>query len=134
MPLRPVNFLSESNRSFVTRDTRPVIPIINKTDKTAYLVEVSSPFDSHLQKCYQSKFDKYLPLSLEINDLGYYTEIIVLIVGSLGYVHTRFISGLRKLNIPRHEAAFLAKYCSISAIIGSKRVWDMRCKAANQLR
>ena len=54
-----------------------------------------------------------------------------LIVGSLGHVHKRFRSGLRKVGIPGYETKFLANYCSISAIIGSHKVWKMRCRAMN---
>ena len=127
-PLKPENFVENQNDTFTTNHTRPDICLINYEEKNVKLIEISVPFDAHLQKCYQSKFDKYLPLSLEINDLGFYTEIIVLIIGSLGHVHNRFKTGMTKLNVPKREVKFMSEFCSISAIIGSHQIWKMRCK------
>ena len=92
------------------------------------LIEILVPFDARMSITYEQKFQKYFPLSLEINELGYSTKIVVLIVGSLGFVHSRFASGLKLCGISRAEAKFLASYCSISAIIGSHRAWKLRCK------
>ena len=128
-PLRPEYFEENlSNVHFTTRSVRPDICIIDREEKTVNLVEVSVPFDAHINQCYQTKFEKYLPLSLEINSMGYYAKVIVLIVGSLGYVHQRFPTGLQKLKFSKRESKFMAKYCSISSIIGSHRVWKMRCR------
>ena len=69
-----------------------------------------------------------MPLCVENDNLGYRTETVVLVIGSLGNVHTRFISGLIKLGVSRVEAKFLAKYLSVSAIIGSFQVWKARCR------
>ena len=64
--------------------------------------------------------------------VGYTTHVVALIVGSLGHVHKRFRSGLRKVGIPSYEAKFLANFCSISAITySSHKVWKMRCRAMN---
>ena len=117
-----------TDQTFHTAHTRPDITIIDKTNKRVTLVEVSIPFDGFIDQCYQSKFDKYLPLCLEINQLGYRSDCIVLVIGSLGNVHTRFISGLMKVGVSRSEATFLAKYLSISSIIGSFQVWKARCR------
>ena len=107
---------------------KPDIVCIDRDKREVIITEVSVPFDAHLDYCYKSKFDKYFPLSREINEMGYRTEIIVLIIGALGNVHKRFVSGLKKNGISQTEAKYLAKYCSISAIIGSYKVWKMRCK------
>ena len=127
--LRPHVFIDEQiDTTFVTTHTRPDITIIDETNKCVTLVEFSMPFDAFIDQCYQSKFDKYLPLCTELHDLGYRSEIIVLIIGSLGNVHSRFISGLAKLRISRTEGKFLARYLSISAMIGSFQVWKARCR------
>ena len=93
-----------------------------------YITEISIPYDGFLKQCYQSKFDKYFPLALELNDLGFQTQIIILIIGSTGLVHHRFTSGLIKLGIGKSESKFLTQYCSISASIGSFKVWKSRCR------
>ena len=112
--------------------TRPDIVCIDNKSRTVTLIEVAVPFDAHIDKTYTHKFDKYYPLSLEINQLDFSTRIIVLIVGSLGNVHKRFISGLKLLNLSNTDAKFMAKYCSVSAIIGSHMTWKIRCKQLPQ--
>ena len=128
-PLKPSLFFSTNqNNTFSTDSTRPDIVTIDADQKYATIIEVSIPFDGHMSKTFQSKFDKYFPLSLEINDLGFRTDIIVLVVGSLGHVHSRFIPGLLKNKINKSEAKFLARYCSTSAMLGSFFAWRQRCR------
>ena len=126
--ITPSLFLFDENLSFKTTATKPDIVIIDYEFRTVKIIEISTPFDAHINICYQNKFDKYFPLTLEINEFDFTAEIIVLIVGSTGSIHKRFISGLRKCCIPKSEAKFLAKYSSVSAMIGSYRVWKRRCK------
>ena len=120
--------LNSAQAHFIHPNKRPDIVTIDRDAKTVTITEISIPFDAHMKTTYKSKFDKYYPLSLEVNDLGYSTMVIVLIIGSLGNVHCRFVSGLRKNNMNSTEAKYLARYCSISAIIGSHKVWKTRCK------
>ena len=117
-----------SQMSFSTRNVRPDILVIDNEKMEAKIIEIAVPFDAFLDLAFKKKFEKYVPLCTEINALGFYTEIIVLIIGSLGSVHLKFETGLRKLNISKTESKFLSKYCSISAIIGSHYVWKKRCK------
>ena len=124
--LRPALFDGYSE-SFRHKHTRPDIVVVDRDLRKVIIIEVAIPFDAHIPKCYQGKFEKYFPLALEINQLGFYSEVIVLVVGSLGSVHTKFMSGLQRVGINKTEAKFLAKYCSISAVIGSHRVWRRRC-------
>ena len=91
-------------------------------------IEISVPFDIHIQETYQAKFDKYYPLCLEVNQLGFKSKVIVLIIGSLGHVHSKFMSGLINIGINKKEAKMMAKFCSISAAIGSSKVWKTRCR------
>ena len=80
----------------VTNATKPDICIIDYEMKTVIIIEISTPFDAHIDKCYQSKFDKYFPLSLEISQFDFRVKIVVLIVGSIGSIHKRFITGIQK--------------------------------------
>lgn len=127
--LRHIVFTPDVHTQFQTNSTRPDITIIDRESKTVKVIEISTPFDGHIDACYATKFNKYFPLSQEINSLGFRSEIIVLVIGSLGNVHSRFPSGLKRIGFNNSEATFLAKYLSISAIIGSFRVWKARCKA-----
>ena len=65
---------------------------------------------------------------MEINQLGFSPKVIVLVIGSLGHVHRKFISDLTKISINKKEANMLTKSCSISAVIGSSKVWKTRCR------
>ena len=117
-----------TNHTFETTHRRPDITIINSETKEVQLIEIAVPFDTHIQETYQAKFDKYYPLSLEINQLGYNSKVIVLVIGSLGHVEKHFVSGLIKVGINRKIAKSLTKFCSISAVIGSSKVWKTRCR------
>ena len=52
--------------------------------------------------------------------------MIVLIIGSLGVVHTKFMSGLHILVFTKRQGRNLARYLSLSEMIGSKRVSERR--------
>ena len=124
----PERFLHEDMSSFENLCNRPDLCMIDHTNKKAFLIEISVPFDAFINQNYNTKFDKYFPLTLEINKLGYHCQVIVLSVGSLGTVHKKSVSGLTIVGLNKFECRFLAKYISISAGIGSHRIWKMKCK------
>jgi hypothetical protein len=107
---------------------KPDIFLVNHNLKLAFIIEVSHPFDAFIDICYKSKFDKYFPLCLAIQDLGYECKTIVLIIGALGIVHKHFVPGLKKLGFNNIVAKALARYISISSMIGSRRVWRRRVR------
>ena len=74
-----------------------------------------------------TKVMKYQALVNTISELGYRCRLLVFIFGSLGHVHKLVVRGLRLLGMPKKEAKRLAKYCSVSAIIGSRHIWRRRC-------
>ena len=119
-------------RSFQHRHVRPDIVVIDRESKSVVITEIAVPFDAFLPVTYDSKFKKYYPLCSEVGQLGYSATIVVLIIGSLGSVHCKFVPGLMKNNVSKAESKYLAQYCSTSAVIGSHRVWMSRCKRLNQ--
>ena len=126
----PSHFVEGRDEAFVdVRHTRPDACFINCAEKSCLMVEVSVPFDSFVDDCYQSKFNKYLLLCQKINELGYSCKVVVLIVGSLGNVHSRFVSGLKLCGLPASRARGVASFCSVSAMIGSNMIWKQRCRA-----
>ena len=118
--------------SFEHRHVRPDIVTINRDTKNVIITEVAIPFDAFLPVCYDGKFQKYYPLCREIGELGYTTSIVILIIGSLGSVHSKFVPGLLLNNVNKTESKYLAEYCSVSAVIGSYRVWLARCRDLDQ--
>ena len=130
--IRPVMFNEHATRQhFMCPATRPDIVIINNEEKTALIIEFASPFDAFLGKCYDEKFCKYFPLTIELNELGYTTKVIVLIIGSLGSVHKRFVPGLKLIGFNKSDSKFMAKYYATSVVIGSYKIWKNRCKKVN---
>ena len=103
---------------------KPDILVIDRDSDSAYIIEVSHPYDAFINICYQSKFDKYIPLCNALASIGLHSSIIVLIISSSGLVHNRFVSGLKLVSLSR--AKDIAKYLSISVMIGSRRVWKKR--------
>ena len=128
-PIKPSHFNS-NQESFVTRNNRPDIVLIDHVSKSVTITEIAIPFDGYIKKTYETKFDKYFPLCLEINAIGYRTNIIILLIGSLGHVSNKFISGLIKNNLSRPESKHLARFCSTSAMLGSLFAWKKRCRLA----
>ena len=107
---------------------RPDLFIVNKAKKKAFIVEFSVPFDRFIDLCYQHKFNKYIELCNKCNELGYHTRIIVLIIGSLGLVHNKFVNGLKEIGLTTSKAKAIAKYVSASAQIGSYLCWSSRMR------
>ena len=122
--------LGESNTTFVELEhTRPDICVINHEDNSSLIIEVAIPFDAFINECYQHKFNQYLPLCQRMNDFGYSCRVIVLIIGSLGSVHKRFHGGLKLAGISSVRSKAIARYCSVSAMIGSHIIWKQRCRS-----
>lgn len=110
------------------RHRRPDLLLVNKKSKKAFIVELSIPFDRFLQSCYEHKFAKYQELCNSCNDLGYHTRTIILIIGSLGFVHERFVNGLKVIGFKSSVAKGIARYASVSAQIGSYLCWVSRMR------
>ena len=89
----------------------------------AFIVKIANPFD-FIDMGYQQQLEKYMPLCLALNSVGFHTKIIVLIIGSLGVVHRKFISGLHILGLTQRQGRSLARYLSLSVMSGSRRVWE----------
>lgn len=114
--------------------SKPDLCIVDHRNSVAFIVEVSNPFDSFIEQCYQHKFDKYMPLCLSLNDAGFTTKVIVLVIGSLGIVHKKVVPGLSILGLSKRQSKSLARYLSISVMIGSRRAWARRGALIDKLR
>ncbi len=101
--------------------------IVNETLNTVFVIEVGCSFDLYLDTCYLSKLLKYQPLVEAIHQLDCQCKLIILVFGSLGHVHKNVIKGLQFGGLQKKKAKKLAKFCSVSAIIGSMQIWKRRC-------
>ena len=132
-PVKPCHFVTVSNeiRFEGVNAYRPDACVINHENRTCLLLEVAVPFDPFVPICFQSKFDKYFPLCQRIQDTGFDCKLLIFIVGSLGSIHSHFVSGLRLAGIPIRRGKGIAKYCSVSAMIGSRLAWKKRCRESD---
>ena len=100
---------------------------IDEAHREVVLLEVGCTFDSSLEEAFNTKQLKYQPLVQAITQLGYNCQLVIFIFGSLGHVHRLVVRGPRILGLTKCRAKQLAKYCSISSIIGSRCIWRRRC-------
>ena len=105
---------------------RPDLCLIDHGHAVARIIEISNPFDTFLDQCYEHKFNKYSPLCERLSQSGFHTKIVVLVIGSLGTVHRRVVSGLTLVGLDKRRSKNLAKYLSMSVMIGSRRAWARR--------
>ena len=105
----------------------PDIVFINETDKSVIIIEVGCSYDLYMDICFTTKMMKYQPLVECVKSLGYTCQLIVLVFGSLGHVHKLVLRGLQLGGLHKSVAKRLAKYCSVSATIGSLSIWKRRC-------
>ena len=127
--VRPNMFHGDDRQFTGVRHNKPDICVIDHSSNKCYLLEIAVPYDAFVNESYQAKFDTYLPICQRINELGFDCRIVVLIIGSLGSVHIRFVKGLQMLGLSARQAKSTARYCSTSAAIGSRLIWKHRCRA-----
>ena len=105
----------------------PDVVVVDDLSKEVFLLEVGCAFDPSLEEAFMTKVIKYQPLLGAISELGYRCRLLVFIFGSLGHAHRLVTRGLQLLGMPKRGAKQLAKFCSISAIIGSRHIWRRHC-------
>ena len=100
--------------------------LFNRDRREVLLLEIGCVFDLYMEIAFNDKIIKYQPFLEILRDLGYQCKLIVIILGSLGHVHNRVLSGLRLAGLSSRKSKQLGKLCSISAVIGSLALWRMR--------
>ena len=112
--------------SDVTANT-PDIVVVDEDSREVTILEVACTFDHSLEEAFLTKALKYQRLKDAILQLGYKCKLLVFVFGSLGNVHKSVVRGLQIAGMPKPRAKALAKFCSVSAIIGSRHIWRKRC-------
>ena len=105
----------------------PDVVVVDEESREESVLEMACTFDLSLEEAFMTKVIKYQPLLNTISELGYRCRLFVFIFGSLGHTHRLVVRGFQQLGMPKKEAKKLAKYCSVSAIIGSRHIWRRRC-------
>ena len=87
------------------------------------ILEVGCSFDGSMEQAFARKLLKYQPRVARLDSLGWRCKLVGLIFGSLGHVHRRAARGLQTAGLTKTRAKHLARYCSVSAVVGSLAVW-----------
>ena len=121
--------LNDNSLESVLKDSpnTPDIVVVDDLLKTIVILEVGCCFDMYMDLCFSEKMLKYQPLTHALTVGGYSTKLVVLIYGSLGHVHRLCVRGLQIAGLNKKNSKQIAKYCSVSAIIGSLHIWRRRC-------
>ena len=117
------DWFTTTNDVFKNIPDNPDIIFLAKDRREELLMEVGWVFDLYMDIAFYDKITKYQPISTRIRDLCYECKLIVSIFGSLGQVHKLTVSGLGLAGLSKTRGKKLAKFCSISATIGSLAVW-----------
>lgn len=112
--------------SNVTANT-PDVVVVDEDSREVTILEVGCTFDYSLEEAFLTKVLKYQLLKDAVLQLGYKCKLLVFIFGSLGNVHRLVVRGLQMAGMPKSKAKALARFCSVSAIIGSRHIWRRRC-------
>ena len=110
-------------------DLKPDLVIKNE-DKSISIINTACPSDLYIENTYQDKIGKYLLLKAYLTSDGFGCEIKAIVIGSLGTVHHKAITTLCEHSLSKRPAKGLLKWCSTSAIIGAKIIWNIRCRLA----
>lgn len=92
--------VSLDRASYIDRG-RPDSCPIDHPNPLAFIVKVANPCDAFMDRCFESRFSKYMPLCLRLNDAGFYSKTVVLVIGTLGMVHRKVVLGLTLMGLPR---------------------------------
>ena len=120
-------WFSSSIDVFLNIPNTPDVVFLDGDRRELLLLEIGCVHDLYMDMAFNDKILKYQPILAKLSDLGYQCKLVVLIFGSLGLVHNLVFSGLRLAGLSSRKSKQLAKFCSISAVIGSLAVWRRRC-------
>ena len=104
---------------FANIPNTPDVVFVDTSHKEVLILEVGCVFDLYMDQAFQDKHAKYQPLLGIISNLRCRCRFAILIFGSLGHVHKLTMSGLRIAGMTKSKAKQLAKFCSVSAVLGS---------------
>ena len=81
---------------------RPDIVLMNKRERTTYLIDIAIPSDTNIQQKYNEKIQKYTDLAIEIQRIWNQqkVQIIPLIVSATGITPSSFTQNLTTLDLP----------------------------------
>jgi len=99
---------------------RPDITLIDKTNSITYFIDIAIPGDHNIERKYQEKIEKYIPLAEEVKRIWNQEKVIIipLIIGATGTTPKSLTLHLQDLKIPSYiihdiQKATIINTCSI---------------------
>jgi hypothetical protein len=102
------------DRSIITDRTinanRPDIILIDKSSKTAELIDIATPLSTNLQKTYSEKVNKYVELAEEIKNMWHLNTVKIrpLIISATGVVPKTLMQHLEELKL-KHQISLIQR-------------------------
>ena len=113
--------------SLAFTDLRPDLVAYSCLAKTAIILELTVCFKTNFQDAKQRKVAKYSELVKEVEDRGFVVNLIILEVGSRGFVGFDGFCQLRdSVGTSQKDLNDLLLSVSLSAIKGSFQIWMCR--------
>lgn len=109
---------------------RPDLVVLNKRTQRAIVVDVTVPFEGEensLQDARATKVTKYTGLKTWLQTHYKEVKVAAFVVGALGSWDPNNKPVLRMLRIGRNYARLFRRLCCISAIEGSRKIWQAFC-------
>lgn len=109
-----------------TGGLRPDIVAINRSDQSAVIVEIHSPYDNGtdaINRADERKLTKYQPLIDKLEREGLSVQFHTLVVTALGRLGGGTLEALRALRIPAWYSKLMIKLLVSDAIRGSRDVY-----------
>ena len=106
--------------------------IMIKEENRMIILDIACPYDLYLAELYEMKLNKYRDLQRYITEKFISCKVDAVIIGSLGTVHTNALKVLMDTGMSKTKAKGLLKWSSTSCIIGSRQIWNIRCKLVKE--
>ena len=95
---------------------RPDITLIDKINKTTYIIDIAVPGDTNIHQKHREKIEKYTPLAQEIKRIWKQDKIVIvpIIISTTGITPKTFIHSLQQLDLPLYIHSNIQKSVVLS--------------------
>ena len=80
---------------------RPVVVVLDKIERSCYVIDIACPFDTRVLEKEQEKMEKYQELKREIGKIWSCRKVIVvpIVIGALGTFSKNLKTSLKKIGL-----------------------------------
>lgn len=106
---------------------RPDITLINKQEKTVYLIDVSVPNNSNMESKFQEKMEKYSDLKREVQLMWKMDKVYIvpIIISAMGLIPKNLATMLKLLNLPYNVQMQMQKSILLDAVNITRSVLEI---------